>query len=1243
MIPLSCLIASLAAVSWLQYNTTKAEGSVQHTQKVRLEAQRLLTATLDAETDVRGYLLTESEYFLDRYQFALATLPDALVELRMLVSDNPSQTQAVQEISLLVNERLASLERTLELYRVSQPDLASPEVTNLLFQGREKMLQTRNAIDAFLDEEERLQEIRSRRLQRQRSLTAIALFVFAGIGIAGSILSAYLLRRVNQALREREERYRQLVELCPDGIYIQENGKFIYANYAALQIYGATDPEQLIGRSVLDFVDPEYRQQASTQLQHLHSDRQTPTLIEKKLLKLDGSISYVEATAIPWAYDGEQAAQVVIRDITQRKHIEQALAEKQAHLLKAQEIGSMGSWENDLTTGTLKWSEQIYRIFGISQAEFSGDYEGFLNSVYPEDRQEVDRQIKQAIAGKGEHDFLHRILLPDGSVRWVREKAEVVWDSQQQPMKLMGTLQDVTDRVLAEIALAESKQRLDGILSSIEDVVWSASIEPYQFLYLNSATEKVFGRPVQHFFSIPDLWINMIHPEDRALVELQNRQSISRQTKDVTYRIVRPDGEIRWLHDRAKAVYDDRGVAIRIDGIATDITERKRAEEEIRRLNQTLERKARESETRYQQIVELAEEGIWVIDGNGITTYVNQAMARMLGYDIEEMIGQPLLDFLAQSDRSIARDSLTARREDRATRHEFCLKAKNGELVWTNISTSPVLNEQGTMLWACALVYDITERKHADEQLRQSNERISLINAELARATRLKDEFFASMSHELRTPLNAILGLSEALLEEVYGTLTDRQKRSLNTIENSGRHLLELINDILDLSKIESGKMDLHLTPVTLSNLCESSLNFVKQQAHQKRVRIYSQLPTHPQEILIDERRMRQVLVNLLSNAVKFTPEGGQVFLNVENHVEEETITFSVQDNGVGIAKENFPKLFQPFVQLDSSLSRRYAGTGLGLSLVRRIVELHGGSISLQSEVGKGSIFTITLPWKELESSSPTSIPLETGPVLPTLNQALVVEDSDPAAKQVARYLSELGAEVRIHSQGEGTIETVLDYHPDLIVLDLLLPNLSGWEVLAQLKSNPQTQNIPVLVISVVDDRSSGIDLGASEYLVKPITRSQLQSAISQIFATPSPQLAPTTLVVISESTKNSHLILLAEDNEANIATFNDYLQAQGFRVCIARNGLEAVFMTKQLNPQLILMDIQMPEMDGLEAIRRIRSNPEIGNIPIIALTALAMPGDREKCLAAGAQAYMTKPVSLKQLIHQISHYLDSE
>jgi signal transduction histidine kinase/CheY-like chemotaxis protein len=409
------------------------------------------------------------------------------------------------------------------------------------------------------------------------------------------------------------------------------------------------------------------------------------------------------------------------------------------------------------------------------------------------------------------------------------------------------------------------------------------------------------------------------------------------------------------------------------------------------------------------------------------------------------------------------------------------------------------------------------ERALLAQRVAERTVELSAANAELARSARLKDEFLASMSHELRTPLNAILGLSEALQEQVYGPLNDKQLRPLHSIETSGQHLLSLINDILDVSKIEAGKLELVIGPVSVESVCLTSLGLIQQAAHKKRLKVSFTLNSAVKTIQADERRLKQILVNLLNNAVKFTPDDGAIGLKVVGDVEGEAVHFTVWDTGIGVSKEDMGRLFQPFVQLDSSLSRQYAGTGLGLSLVYRLTEMHGGSVSVESEVGKGSRFIVSLPWLERD-------------------------------RQTGR-------------QGD-----------------------RGTEL------------------------SSRVTLPVG----------------------------------------HSVTVLLAEDSESNIATVSDYLRAKGYRVIVGRDGAEVIERAREERPDLILMDIQMPGMDGLEATRRIRTGTDpstglgasLARVPIITLTSLAMPGNRERCLAAGADECLSKPVSLKKLVEVIEAQL---
>jgi len=537
---------------------------------------------------------------------------------------------------------------------------------------------------------------------------------------------------------------------------------------------------------------------------------------------------------------------------------------------------------------------------------------------------------------------------------------------------------------------------------------------------------------------------------------------------------------------------------------------------------------------------------------------------------------------------------------------------------------------------------DLEEEKALlDKRVEERKSELSSANTELNRANRLKDEFLASMSHELRTPISGILGMCEVLTSKVYGDLNNKQLASLRSIEESGHHLLALINDILDVSKISVGQLQLDLTPVSIRHVCEASLGFIERDAQKKHLRVSTLYDSAVTAIIADERRLKQILVNLLNNAVKFSNENGSVGLEVIGDPESKMVNFTVWDTGIGIPKDQISLLFQPFVQLDSSLSRRYSGTGLGLVLARRLIEAHDGSISVESEPGKGSRFTFTLPWKQgcevVETFDDRKFKKYR---IAEIKRALLIEDDNKVAEQIARYLSEIGTECIVHPKGEDAVEKAESYKPDLMILDIMLPDITGWDVLAQLKSNIYTRDIPVLIVSVVDERTHGMSLGASEYIVKPISREQLLETLQKI--QPLETNESKVPIIMTKGGKQS-LVLLVDDNEIGIKSVSAYLLASGCQVAVARNGEESIQMAKEMIPDIILMDIQMPGIDGLEAIRLIRAESNLADTPIIALTALAMPGDREICINAGADEYVSKPISLSSLAKIIEAQLNQK
>jgi PAS domain S-box-containing protein len=555
-----------------------------------------------------------------------------------------------------------------------------------------------------------------------------------------------------------------------------------------------------------------------------------------------------------------------------------------------------------------------------------------------------------------------------------------------------------------------------------------------------------------------------------------------------------------------------------------DVTESKQAEEALRALS-----------LRQEAILSAVSDIIMEVDNNKVYTWANQAGLEFFG---EDVIGKEAAFYFEgeQDTYNVVQPLFNG--SENVFYVESWQRRKDGQerlLAWW---CRALKDDNGNVIGALSSGRDITERKRAEEALRQyadENARLyrevqgyaaeleqrvekrtaelSAANVALAKAAHAKDEFLASMSHELRTPLNAILGLSEVLQEQVFGSLNDKQAKYMQTIEESGHHLLALITDILDLAKIEAGKVELEIGPVAIDAVCQASLQLIKQAALKKQLKVSSTVDQQITLLQADERRLKQILVNLLSNAVKFTPAGGQVGLEVVGDVERGRVDLSVWDTGIGIAPEDVKRLFQPFVQLDGSLSRQYTGAGLGLALVRKLADLHGGSVSVESQVGQGSRFTVSLPWHETSGR-------------------------------------------------------------------------------ARVDKGPEDQK--------------------GEQPCPPVSLS------------------------------SGHLatILLAEDDETNLGVMSDYVSAMGYRVVVARDGHEAIRRAREERPDVILMDIQMSGLDGLEAIRRIRAEAGLAKTPIIALTALAMPGDRERCLEAGANDYLSKPVGLRNLLSAIEAQL---
>jgi len=492
--------------------------------------------------------------------------------------------------------------------------------------------------------------------------------------------------------------------------------------------------------------------------------------------------------------------------------------------------------------------------------------------------------------------------------------------------------------------------------------------------------------------------------------------------------------------------------------------------------------------------------------------------------------------------------------------------------------------------------------QHAEEleaRVRERTQELEEANAKLELASRHKSEFLASMSHELRTPLNAVIGFSEVLLERLFGDLNKKQAEYLRDILDSGRHLLSLINDILDLSKVEAGHMELELGRFSLAEALENGLTMVRERASRHGIALSLEVDPTVDVIEADERKIKQVVFNLLSNAVKFTPDGGQV--GITAGVNSGAVHITVWDTGNGIAPEDQGRIFEEFQQVGGIYADKPEGTGLGLALAKQFVELHGGRLWVASAVGQGSRFTFTLPTcitPPVEEASAVATPTAAepereGPVV------LVVEDDPQAAELLRLYVEGAGCRVDVAWDGEEGFAKACALRPALITLDLLLPKVDGWDLLVRLKQAPQTRAIPVVIVSIMEERGKGYALGAADYLVKPVRREELMHVLQRVSLTTRRQGEFMTILAI-------------DDDPMALELVEAILTGEGFRVCKAAGGAEGLAVARREVPALIILDLLMPEVDGFAVVERLRADPATAAIPIVILTSKSLTADEK-------------------------------
>ena len=776
------------------------------------------------------------------------------------------------------------------------------------------------------------------------------------------------------------------------------------------------------------------------------------------------------------------------------------------------------------------------------------------------------------------------------------------WLSRRQLVRLTADYAEAaaTTRRQAQDIL-ESEQRLRLTIDTALDAVITADSQG-RISDWNAQAETMFGRTRAE--AVGQALDETIIPEEyrdahrRGLAHFLQTGEGPILNQRIEIAALRRDGSEFPVEIAIVPTESQSGISF--SAFIRDLSESKAAEAERNRLS-----------AYNQLLLDSTSEGIYGIGMDGSCTFLNRASAEILGLEPDEALGRNMHRITHHSypdgsfyppENCPIYAALKIGQNCRVAGDVFW--RKDGSAFPVEYSSSPIWSD-GVLQGAVIAFADITQRKQAENELRDAKEAAEA-------SSRTKSQFLANMSHELRTPMNAILGYSEMLQEEAEEDGLDNFTPDLQKIQNAGKHLLSLINDILDLSKIEAGKMELYLEEFDLYGMVSDVAATVETLVRKKSNTLEVLCSPEIGRMRGDLTKIRQSLLNLLSNAAKFT-ENGQITLDVRR--DGQFCVFEVRDTGIGMTTEQMAGLFEAFSQADASTTRKYGGTGLGLAITRRFCRMMGGDTTVQSEPGVGSVFTMRLPvsvqpLSETAADQAHAAGPEASAEKHSSDVVLVIDD-DPAARDLmSRFLSREGFRPETAASGEEGLRLAQTLRPVAITLDVMMPGTDGWTVLQRLKASAETQNIPVIMLTMVDDRNIGFALGAADYMTKPIDRARLSTILERYRCA---------------DREAGCRVLLVEDDQATREMMHTLLTREGWVVEEAANGQIALDCLSGAGPDLILLDLMMPEMDGFEFARRLRERPEWRDIPVVVLTAKDLTREDRQRLNGDVEKIMQK------------------
>jgi two-component system sensor histidine kinase/response regulator len=914
----------------------------------------------------------------------------------------------------------------------------------------------------------------------------------------------------------------------------------------------------------------------------------------------------------------------------ERRRAEEAMRETEERFRQLVENIHEVFWMSDIRGERMLYISPGYaEIYGRTCQSLYEHPESRIENIHPDDKARVIEQIEHRRNGVFV-DLEFRIVRPDGSIRWVRNRAFPIKDENGQPSRSAGLMEDITDRKRVEGELRESEQRWRSITEALPQLVWSARSDGYVD-YQSTQFGEYFGLPADKMLG--SQWLELLHPDDREPTRLAWQAAIEQDSGyDIEVRLRRFDGLYRWFKTRGVRIRDNEGNTLKWFGTCTDVTDSKKAEEALR-----------ESEHRWRSLTEALPQLVWTAMPDGACDYFSTQWTQYTGVPTSELLGWQWMKTLHPDDREPTRqfwlDSVAGLHDYDV---EYRVRRLDGEYRWFKTRGAPIRDSDGRIFKWFGSCTDISDGKLAAEELRIAKNAAESAN-------RAKDEFLANVSHEIRTPMNAIMGLTALVL----GTdLNEGQRQSLATVKSAANNLLGIINDLLDFSKIEAGKLELSLGEFWLRATLGDTMRALAVRAHQKGLELVSNVQSDvPDGLIGDNGRLRQVLLNLIGNAIKFTEKGEvvvevSVISDVAPTNDEVDLLFTVRDTGIGIPKEKQAAIFRAFEQEDSSTTRKYGGTGLGLTISAQLAALMGGKIEVDSQPGQGSTFSFTARFRRSSKRGAAGAG-ESSDRLDNL-RVLIVDDNVTNQHILEEWLRSWRMRPTAVGDGAAAVDALRQAMEagapySLVLLDGRMPDGDGLTVARRIREHVDISRMRIILLPSEDSSiniASSREMGINAYLLKPVQQSELLETISQVMGRTTPVSAPANVIASKPESTTFPApttllhILVAEDNEFNVILLNQLFDQRGHIAHIASNGREAVELASGGTFDLLLLDIHMPEMDGFEVVRTLRER-ERGSgrhLPVIAFTARSGKQDRERCLAAGMDDFLSKPVQAEAL-----------